>query len=114
MNSEHLDIAVRFIAGGGIIAAVSWLARSIDPRYGGLLAAAPITTTLAFLFTRFGSGQEVTGQLVLASFWFAIPSVLFLLTLAFLIARVDLVAGLAGAFAIWLAVVLIVNRFIAG
>lgn len=111
---DHFDLALRFVASGTIVTSVTWLARSIDPKYGGLLAAAPITTTLAFIFTRAGSSQAVTGELVFASFCFAIPSVLFLLVLAILLPRVDLFGGLAGAYAVWLAAVLVTNRIIAG
>lgn len=114
MVTQYLDLAVRFVVSGTIVTSVVWLARSIDPRYGGLLAAAPITTTLSFLFVRAGTSQAVTGNLILASFWFAIPSVLFLFSLWLLVSRVDLMGGLAGAYAVWLAAVLVTNRFIAG
>ena len=36
---------------------VTFLAEQADPKYGGILAAAPITTSLAILFTWSEAGQ---------------------------------------------------------
>ena len=114
MQTDSLSIALKFIIGGGIIAGVTWLARYVDPKYGGILAAAPITTTIAFIFTNYESGQATAQQLVLSAFYFAIPSVIFLLCLFLLMSRVSLVQGLIGAYAVWLAGVLVMNRVLVG
>jgi len=114
MQTDSLSIALKFVTGGGIIAGVTWLARYADPKYGGILAAAPITTTIAFLFTRYESGQATAQQLVLSAFYFAIPSLLFLACLFFLMSRMSLLQGLAGAYAVWLAGVLVLNRVLVG
>jgi uncharacterized membrane protein (GlpM family) len=107
---EYLQTALKFIAGGSIIVGVTYLARQVNPRYGAILAAAPIITTLAFLFTCTEAGVETTRQLVLGTFFFAIPSLVFLLSLWFLMTRFDLLESLGGAYGIWLGCVLIVNR----
>jgi len=60
---------LRFIAAGGIIVGVTLIVQHIDPKYGGILAAAPITTTLAFIFTYSSTGEDITRQLVLGSFY---------------------------------------------
>ena len=114
MQTETLSIAIKFVIGGVIIAAVTWLARYADPKYGGILAAAPITTTIAFLFTNYESGQATTQQLVLSAFYFAVPTLLFLACLFFLMSRTSLLQGLAGAYAVWLAGVLVLNRVLVG
>jgi len=114
MQSDTLSIAIKFVAGGGIIAGVTWLARYADSKYGGILAAAPITTTIAFLFTNYESGHATTQQLVLAAFYFAVPTLLFLACLFFLMSRVSLLQGLAGAYAVWFAGVVGMNRVLAG
>jgi uncharacterized membrane protein (GlpM family) len=110
--TPQLFMVLKFFIGGGIIASVTWLAHYVDPKYGGILAAAPITTTLAFIFTRLETSPATTQNLVLSSFYFAIPSIIFLLVLFLLLTRVDLPAGLAGAFSIWLGAVLILNRLV--
>jgi uncharacterized membrane protein (GlpM family) len=102
----------KFIAGGSIIVGVTWLAQQVNPRYGAILAAAPITTTLAFLFTYNEAGVATTQQLVIGAFYFAIPSLIFLVSLYFLMGRYGLLPSLGGAYGIWLACVVITNQVI--
>lgn len=78
---DYTYLALKFLIGGGIIVGVTVIAQQIDPKYGGMLAAAPILTTLACLFTYSEAGQATVQQLVISAFWFAIPSLIFLLTL---------------------------------
>jgi len=111
---DYTWLALKFFIGGGIIVGVTVLAQQVDPRYGGILAAAPITTTLAFLFTYTDAGQATTRDLVLSAFWFAIPTILFLLALYLLMARYPLLPSMGGAFGIWLGALLLVNRALAG
>jgi uncharacterized membrane protein (GlpM family) len=107
---DILYTALKFIAAGSIIVGVTLLAQQADPRYGGILAAAPITTTLAFLFTYSETGQAVTRELVLGSFWFAIPTLLFLLALYLLMGRFSFPQGLLAAFLFWIVAVLVMVR----
>jgi uncharacterized membrane protein (GlpM family) len=107
---EYLQTALKFIAGGSIIVGVTYLARQVNPRYGGILAAAPIITTLAFLFTYSEAGMDTTRQLVLGTFFFAIPSLVFLLSLYFLMTRFTLLESLGGAYGIWFLCVLGISR----
>ena len=111
---DYLYTLLKFVAGGSIVVGVTLLARQADPRYGGILAAAPIITTIAFLFTYAESGAGTTRQLVLGSFWFAIPTLLFLLALYLLLGRYGLLPGLGGAFGVWAGALLLVNRLVLG
>jgi len=110
---NYLYMLLKFLIGGGVIVGVTFLAEQVNPRYGGMLAAAPIITTLAFLFTYSESGMETTRQLVISAFWFAIPSVLFLLALYLLMTRFALIPSLGGAYGIWLAALFVINSFVA-
>ncbi|WP_321504868.1 GlpM family protein [uncultured Methanoregula sp.] len=109
---NYLYTLLKFIIGGSVIVGVTLLAEQVDPRYGGMLAAAPIITTLAIVFTFFEAGHDTTRQLVLSAFWFAIPSIFFLLALYFLLTRFSLLPSLGGAYGIWIAALLIVYRFV--
>jgi uncharacterized membrane protein (GlpM family) len=111
---ELMQGLLKFIAGGGIIVGVTYLAQQVNPKYGGILAAAPIITTLAFLFTYHEAGMDTTRELVLGTFFFAIPSVAFLLALYFLMSRTGFFESLGGAYGIWLISVIVVSRVIAG
>lgn len=111
---DWLYTFLKFLVGGSIIVGVTYLAQGADPRYGGILAAAPIMTTLAILFTYSETGQEATRQLALGSFWFAIPSVLFLAGLWFLMGRYAFLPSLGGAFGIWAGAALVMQRLVMG
>jgi uncharacterized membrane protein (GlpM family) len=100
---DYLYLALKFIIGGSVIVGVTVLAEHVDPKYGGLLAAAPIITTLAILFTSTDVGQDIARQLAIDSFWFVIPTMLFLLTLYFLMGRYPLAPSLGGALLVWAA-----------
>lgn len=102
----------KFLVGGSIIVGVTYLAHYVDPKYGGILAAAPITTTLAFIFTRAETAPATTQALVLSSLYFAIPSLVFLLALYLLLNRLPFLPSLGGAYAIWIGCVLALNRIL--
>jgi hypothetical protein len=40
---DYLYTLLKFVVGGSVIAGVTLLAENVDPRYGSMLAAAPIT-----------------------------------------------------------------------
>jgi len=110
---DYTYLALKFLIGGGVIVGITILAQQVDPKYGGMLAAAPILTTFACVFTYAEAGQITTQQLVLSAFWFAIPSLIFLLTLWFLLARYPLVPSIGRAFGIWLVAVVVMYRLLA-
>lgn len=109
---DYLYTLLKFVIGGSVMVGVTLLAGQVDTRYGGLLAAAPMVTTLAFIFTFSEAGQQVTRQLIISTFWFVIPTVLFLLALYFLMGRFGFLASIGGAYGIWICAALIVNQFI--
>ncbi len=110
---DHLYTLLKFIVAGGIIVGVTYIARYVDPKYGGILAAAPITTTLAILFTSVEIGHEGTRQLVMGSFYFALPSLVFLLALFLLMGRLSLLPAIGLSYLVWLTGVILMQRFIA-
>jgi uncharacterized membrane protein (GlpM family) len=107
---DTVQTLIKFVAGGSIIVGVTWLAQQVSPRHGAILAAAPIITTLAFLFTYSEAGVATTQQLVIGAFYFAIPTLAFLLTLYFLMGRFAFVSSLGGAYGVWFVCVVIANQ----
>lgn len=110
---EYLYTVLKFLIGGGIIIGVPYLAEHIDPRLGGLLTVAPIVTILAFIVTRIETSHATTQSLVGASFYFAIPFLLFLASLYILMNRLSFVPSLAAASLVWLIGVLLTSRLLA-
>jgi uncharacterized membrane protein (GlpM family) len=106
---ENLYTAFKFLVGGGMVVGITWLARYVDPKYGGILVAAPIITTVAFLFTYTENGPQITQHLVGASFSFMIPTVLFVVTLYLMMFRFSFAYSLLGAYVVWILGILIVN-----
>lgn len=109
---DYLYTALKFVIGGAMVVGVTTLAEQVDPRYGGILAAAPMITTLAFLFTWSEAGRQTTQQLVIATFWFVIPTLVFLLAFYFLMSRCSLLMTLGGAYGIWIGATLLMNRIL--
>ena len=109
---DYLYTLLKFVMGGSIVVGVTMLAERVDPRYGGILAAAPMITTLAFLFTYSEAGRQTAQQLVIATFWFVIPTMVFLLAFYFLMSRFSLLVTLGGAYGIWIGATLVMNRII--
>jgi uncharacterized membrane protein (GlpM family) len=110
---DYTYIILKFLIGGGVIVGVTFLAQQVSPKYGGILAAAPIITSLAILFTWSEAGQATSRQLVIGAFWFAIPSLLFLLALYILMGRYPFIPSFGGALVIWFAAIVIMNRALA-
>ncbi len=111
---DALQTLLKFVAGGSIIVGVTYLAQQINPRYGGILAAAPIITTLAFLFTYNEAGVATAQQLILGTFFFAIPSLAFLISLYFLMSRFSFLGSLGMAYGIWIGCVLVISLTVSG
>jgi uncharacterized membrane protein (GlpM family) len=107
---EFLYLIIIFLAGGSVVAGTTWLADVIDPRYGGILAVAPIITTLSFIFTSLHGSQERTQDLVLGSIVFLIPTAIFLLSLYLLLNRYGFATSIVGSYAIWLVCAIIVAK----
>jgi len=103
---------LKFLVGGALVAGSTVVAEQIDPRYGGILATAPIITTLAFIFMVADTGAGATRELVLNSFYFVIPTVLFLLCLYLFMGRFSFLPSLGGAYMIWFAALLVTIRLI--
>jgi uncharacterized membrane protein (GlpM family) len=111
---NHLYLLLKFVAGGLIVAGTTVLTEQINPRYGGLLATAPIILTLALFFVYIDTNADLTRQVAMSSFYFIIPTAIFLATFALLMNRYTFGPSLGGAYGIWILSLLIVNRMLAG
>ena len=109
---NHLALLLKFVIGGVVVAGTTVLTEQIDPRYGGILATAPIITTMALIFVYTEAGTSLTRDLALNSFYFIIPTALFLASLALFMDRTSFAASLGGAYAVWLISLLIINRIL--
>jgi uncharacterized membrane protein (GlpM family) len=107
---EYLYLLVIFLVGGSVVAGTTWLADLIDPRYGGILAVAPIITTLSFIFTSLHGSAERTQGLVLGSIIFLVPTAIFLVSLYLLLNRYSLTTSILGSYVIWLVSAIIVAK----
>jgi uncharacterized membrane protein (GlpM family) len=107
---EFLYLLIIFLAGGSMVAGTTYIADLIDPKYGGILAVAPIITTLAFAFTRIPASNERTQELVMGSIIFLIPTALFLISLYLFLNRYGFVTSIVGSYAVWLGAVVIVAK----
>jgi uncharacterized membrane protein (GlpM family) len=107
---NYLALLLKFLVGGAVVAGTTVLTEQIDPRYGGILATAPIITTMALIFVYLETTAPTTQLLALNSFYFIIPTALFLASLSFLMSRFAFAPSLGGAYGVWLGSLLIINR----
>jgi uncharacterized membrane protein (GlpM family) len=112
MWTEYYYTVFKFLVGGGMVVGVTWLSRFVDPKYGGILIAAPIVTTIAFIFTYVESGAGTTRQLVLASVAFMVPTLVFVLALFLLMYRYSFFPSLVASFLVWMTGVLVINHWV--
>jgi uncharacterized membrane protein (GlpM family) len=110
---DYSYLVLKFIVGGSVIVGVTFLAQQGDAKYAGILIAAPILTLLAFLFTYSEGGLSTARQLIIGAFWFAIPTLLFLLALYLLLARYPAGPSLGGAFGVWFVAIITMNQVLA-
>jgi uncharacterized membrane protein (GlpM family) len=109
---NYLYLLLKFVAGGIIVAGTTVLTEQIDPRYGGILATAPIITTLTLIIVYIETDFSITRDLALNSFFFIIPTALFLVVFAFFMNRFSFTSSIGGAFGIWLVSTLIVSQLL--
>lgn len=50
---------------------------------------------------------------MISTFWFAIPTLIFLLAFWFLMNRFSLIPSIGGAYGVWLAALLVMDRLVA-
>jgi len=109
---NYLYLLLKFIAGGVIVTGTTVLTEQINPRYGGILATAPIITTLTLIFVYTETDFSITRDLALNSFFFIIPTAIFLVVFAFFMSRFSFASSIGGAYAVWLVSILIVSRLL--
>ncbi|MFT4303642.1 MAG: GlpM family protein [Candidatus Woesearchaeota archaeon] len=107
-----LYLILKFILGGSLLLGITLLANYIHPKWGGILAVAPIITTLSIIFVRYENSLQTTQQLILSAIYFIIPTLIFLIIMYFLLNKINLIYSLLIAYIIWIIVVLIIQKTI--
>lgn len=103
-------LLLKFIIGGGIIVGVTLLANYIHPKWGGVLAVAPIIATLSIIFVKHETSLQTTQQLILSTIYFIIPTLIFLVTMYFLLNKLNLIYSLLISYVVWGVIVLIIQK----
>lgn len=110
MNIYYLML--KFVIGGGLIVAVTFLTKYINPRLGGFLVVAPIITTLSIIFVKFETNLQTTQELILSSIYYFIPTLIFLIVMYLLISRVNFIPSFVISYATWAVTVLVIQKWI--
>ncbi len=109
---NYLYLLLKFFIGGAIIVSVTLLANYIHPKWGGLIAVAPIITTLSIIFVKYETSINTTQQLILSSIYFIIPTLIFLIAMYFLLNKFNLTSSLGISYALWIVIILCMQKFI--
>lgn len=110
MNYSFL--LLKFFIGGVIIVSATLLANYIHPKWGGLVAVAPIITTLSIIFVKYETNLQTTQQLILSSIYFIIPTLIFLIAMYFLLNKFNLISSLSISYVLWVVIILGMQKFI--
>ncbi len=92
---------LKFIIGGGLVIGITFLAKYINPRWGGILAVMPIITVLSIIFVKYETNLQTAQELILSSIYYIIPTLIFLIAMYFLVSRTNLIFSLATSYFIW-------------
>jgi uncharacterized membrane protein (GlpM family) len=99
---DYYALLLKFLVGGFLVAGTTVLTEQINPKWGGTLATAPIITTLAFYFVYVETNAVTAQQLALNSFYFVIPTALFMAAMFFFLNRYSFFESLGGAYLVWI------------
>ncbi len=110
MNWIYLFL--KFLIGGGTVVAATVLAKYIDPKWAGLVAAAPIISALSFIFIAMESDIASTQKYLWTAMYFMVPALFFLATLYFSNMKFPYVASFAIACIVFGVIVLLMQKFI--
>lgn len=107
-----LYLILKFVIGGSLILGITILANYIHPKWGGMVAVAPIITTLSIIFVKYETDLQTTQQLILSSIYFIIPTLIFLIIMYFLLNKINLIYSFIIAYTIWGIIVFIAQKII--
>ena len=109
---QPLYLILKFIIGGSLILGITLLANNIHPKWGGILAVAPIITTLSIIFVKYETNLQTTQQLILSAIYFIIPTLIFLIIMYFLLNKLNLIYSFIIAYVVWFIIVFILQKII--
>lgn len=109
---QPLYLILKFIIGGSLILGITLLANHIHPKWGGILAVAPIITTLSIIFVKYETDLQTTQQLILSAIYFIIPTLIFLIIMYFLLNKINIVYSFLIAYVVWFIIVFIIQKII--
>lgn len=96
-----LYLILKFIIGGGLVIGVTFLAKYINPKWGGVFAVAPLIATLSIIFVKYETNLQTTQELILSSIYYIIPTLIFLIVMYFLASRINLIYALIISYIVW-------------
>jgi membrane protein GlpM len=99
---DYYALLLKFLVGGFVVAGTTVLTEQVNPKWGGILATAPIITTLAFYFVYAETNAATAQQLALNSFYFVIPTALFMAAMFLFLNRYTFFPSLGGAYLVWI------------
>jgi uncharacterized membrane protein (GlpM family) len=109
---NYLQLLLKFVIGGGTIVGATLLAKYVNPKWAGLLVAAPIASVLAFIFISMENELPITQKYLASSMCFMVPAFLFLLGIFISSYRFNLGMSFAFGSLIFILSTLVLQSFI--
>ena len=74
----YLALLLEFIISGIIVVAATLVAKQVDPKWSGLIVAAPLLSLLTYFFLSYQKEAVAIKQYLLAALLFMVPAAVFL------------------------------------
>jgi len=98
------DYLLRFITGGLVIVAITYMAKRGYLDVAGVLVLIPAVSLISYIFIGQSQGEETLRLLVVSSFLSLPALVVFMISLIWLLSRYGYIQGIAIAFILWIIV----------
>jgi len=98
------DYLLRFITGGLVIVAITYMAKKGYLDIAGVLVLIPAVSLISYIFIGQSQGEETLRLLVVSSLLSLPALIVFMLSLIWLLSRYGYIQGIAIAFILWIIV----------
>ena len=105
-----LNYSLQFIIGGGIIVAMSVLAKYFNPKYAALIYALPLQFTIAAIFIYIGTEQGTIQNLAKNSLFYIFGFVIFIISFYFLTKQFNFWTSLGISYLIFICITVMVTQ----
>lgn len=108
---NNLELLLRFVIGGGVIAGTTLIAERFNPTLGGILSTVPSATIVSLIIVGRAAGEGSAVNFAKGMVFGTAPWMGYIMAVIFLTERIGLTRSLALGLVIWIVLVPVIFRF---